>query len=63
VLSVKQFLAQKLITEMEHPSYSPDLAQNDFWLFLKIKYVLKGRRFQDNEVIPKNVTMVLKVIP
>jgi hypothetical protein len=30
VLSVKQFLGQKLITEMEHPSYSPDLALNDF---------------------------------
>jgi transposase len=24
-LSVKQFLAQKLITEMEYPPYSPDL--------------------------------------
>jgi hypothetical protein len=23
-LSVKQFLAQKLISEMEHPPYSPD---------------------------------------
>jgi hypothetical protein len=29
-LSVKQFLAQKSITEMEHPPYSPDLAPNDF---------------------------------
>jgi hypothetical protein len=36
-LSVKQFLAQKSITEMEHPSYSPDLALNNFWLFPKIK--------------------------
>jgi histone-lysine N-methyltransferase SETMAR len=27
-LSVKQFLAQKSITEMEHPPYSPDLAPN-----------------------------------
>jgi hypothetical protein len=30
VLSVKQFLAQKSITEMDHPFYSPDLAPNDF---------------------------------
>jgi hypothetical protein len=29
VLSVKQFLTQKSITEVEHPPYSPDLAQND----------------------------------
>jgi hypothetical protein len=47
--SIKQFLAQKLIIEMEHPTYSPDLALNDFWLFPKIKSALKGRRFQDTE--------------
>jgi hypothetical protein len=31
-LSVKQFLAQKSITEMEHSSCSLYLAPNDFWL-------------------------------
>jgi histone-lysine N-methyltransferase SETMAR len=41
VLSVKQFLAQKSITEIEHPPCSPDLALNDFWLFPKIKSALK----------------------
>jgi hypothetical protein len=30
VLSVKQFLAQKAITEMKHQPYSPDLAADDF---------------------------------
>jgi histone-lysine N-methyltransferase SETMAR len=29
-LSVKQFLAHKSITELEHPPYSPYLALNDF---------------------------------
>jgi hypothetical protein len=29
-LSVKQFLAQKSITEMEHPPYSLDLDPNNF---------------------------------
>jgi transposase len=29
VLSVKHFLAQKSITEVEHPPCSPDLALND----------------------------------
>jgi hypothetical protein len=33
----QQFLAQKSITEMEHPPYSSDLAPNDFWMFRKIK--------------------------
>jgi hypothetical protein len=42
VLSVKQFLDQKLITEMEHPLYSPFLALNNFWLFPKIKFALEG---------------------
>jgi hypothetical protein len=30
VLSVKHLLAQKSITEVEHTSYSPDFAPNDF---------------------------------
>jgi hypothetical protein len=40
-LYVKQFLAQKSITEMEHPLSSPDLALNDFWLFPKINTAVK----------------------
>jgi hypothetical protein len=35
MLSLKQFLAQKSITEMEHPPCSPDLALYDFLLFKK----------------------------
>jgi hypothetical protein len=52
-LSFKQFLAQKLIIEMEHIPCSPDLGLNDFWLFIKIKSTLKGWRFQDVEDIQK----------
>jgi hypothetical protein len=37
VLSVKQFLAQKLITEMGHTSSSPDLVPNDFLAIPKNK--------------------------
>jgi histone-lysine N-methyltransferase SETMAR len=62
-LSVKQFLAQKSITEIEHPLYSPDLALSDFWLLPKIKPALKGQRFQDTEDIQTNVTVTLKAIP
>jgi hypothetical protein len=53
-LSVKQFLSQKSITEMEHPLCTPDFASNDFLLFSEIKSALEGRRFQDTEDI-KNV--------
>jgi hypothetical protein len=35
MFSVKQFLAQKLITDMEHPPYSPELAVSKNKVFLK----------------------------
>jgi hypothetical protein len=38
---------------MEHPSFSPDLDPNDFWLFPEIKSALKGQRFQDIEEMQK----------
>jgi len=52
-VSVKQFPAQKSITEMKHTPSSSDLAPNDFWLFPKIKSALKGLRFQGTEDIQK----------
>jgi len=36
-LSVREFLATKQITVLEHLAYSPDLAPSDFFLFPKIK--------------------------
>jgi len=45
--SKEEFLATKQITVLEHPAYSPDLAPSDFFLFLKIKEILKGRNFDD----------------
>ena len=32
---------------LEHPAYSPDLAHSDFFLFPKIKEILKERYFDD----------------
>ena len=46
-LSVREFLATNQITVLEHPAYSPDLAPNEFFLFPKIKEILKGRHFDD----------------
>jgi hypothetical protein len=72
LISVKQFVAQKFITEMEHLPSSPDLAPNDFWLFPKIKSALKRQRFQDTEDIQKkkcddtesySTTAVPKIFP
>ena len=46
-MSVREFLATKQITVLEHPAYSPDLVPTDFFLFPKIKEILKGRHFDD----------------
>jgi histone-lysine N-methyltransferase SETMAR len=51
-LASRLFVAQKSITEMEHPPCSPDLSPNDLWLFPEIKSIL-NRRFQDIEDIQK----------
>ena len=40
-LPVKEFLANKNITVLEHPLYSPDLAPCDFYLFPKISQCSK----------------------
>jgi transposase len=62
-LSVGEFLANKQITVLEHPPYSPDLAPNNFFLFPKIKHILKGRHFDDVDDIRSNTTADLKAIP
>jgi histone-lysine N-methyltransferase SETMAR len=33
----------------EHPSYFPDLALSDFYLFPKLKLFLAGQRFSSNQ--------------
>jgi hypothetical protein len=62
-LCVRKFLATKQITVSEHPAYSLDLAPNDFFLFLKIKEIFKGRHFDDIGNIRSNTSGALKDIP
>jgi len=59
----EEFLATKQITVLEHPAYSPDLTPSDFFLFPKIKEILKRRHFDDNDDIRIKTTAALKVIP
>jgi histone-lysine N-methyltransferase SETMAR len=61
--SVREFLATKRITMLEHPAYSPDLAPSDFFLFPKVKEIMKGTHFDDIDDIRSNTMAVLKVIP
>jgi len=41
-LAVQHFLASKNMMVVPHPSYSPDLAPCDFFLFSMMKIKLKG---------------------
>jgi len=59
----EEFLATKQINVLEHPVYSPDLPHSNFFLFPKIKEILKGRHFDDIDDIRSNTTAALKVIP
>jgi len=58
-LSAKQFLANKNITVLEHPPYLSDLAPCDFYLFPKIKSVLKGTHFVSGEHVKAKMTEIL----
>ena len=62
-ISIREFLNSKRITVVPQPPYSPDLSPCDFFLFPKLKHVLKGRHFGTLENIQKTVTDQLKAIP
>jgi hypothetical protein len=56
---VREFVAKKSTTKMDHPPYSPNLAHCDFWHFPKLKHALKGQRFADIPDIQRNMTTLL----
>jgi hypothetical protein len=59
---VREFLASKQITMLERPPYTLDLAPSDFFPFLKIQEILKGRHFDDIDNIRSNTTAPLEAI-
>jgi hypothetical protein len=61
-LNVKHLLAKKAITTIKHPSYLPDLAPADYFLFPRIKRALIGQRFSDIKAIQEEVTRHLQGI-
>jgi hypothetical protein len=60
---VCNFLAKNETTVVPQPTYSPDLALADFFLFPKLKSTLKGRCFDTFDEIQKNSTKDLFAIP
>jgi hypothetical protein len=46
-LRVREYLTKKLITKMNHPPYSSNLALCEFLLFPKLENTPKGQKFAD----------------
>jgi hypothetical protein len=55
----KAVLASKNIAVLAHPAYSPDFAPCDFFLFPKIKSMLKGTHFVSVEEVKAKMTELL----
>ena len=62
-LGIREFLAENNIAVLEQPPYSPDLDPCDFFLFPKLKEVIKGTRFHDSKVIKTAVKREPRAIP
>ena len=62
-LNIQEFRADKNITVLEQPPYSPDLAPSDFFLFPKLKNIIKGTHFSSTDVITNTVTKELRGLP
>jgi len=60
---VREFLATKQIIVLEYHAYSQDLAPTDFFLFPKMKEILKGRHFDGTDDIRSNTKVALKAVP
>lgn len=62
--NTNDYLEAKNIKLMSHCPYSPDLAPNDFFLFPKIKKIMRGRRFTcPNEAVEGFKSLVLDLSP
>jgi hypothetical protein len=57
---VSQFLAGNGISAMDHLSYSPDLTPANFWLFPKLKSMLKVKHFSDVEDTKSSAKNILQ---
>ena len=56
----REFLAKNNITIIDHPPYSPDLAPCDFYLFPKVKNIMRDEHFVAVDPIKRETTKLLK---
>ena len=62
-LAVGDYLAEHRVPTLSQPSHSPDVAPPDFFLFPRLKRVLKGRHHSSVKASQEAVTTELKSIP
>jgi hypothetical protein len=55
-------ISVKNITVYPHPRHSPVLAPCNFWLFLKVKKTMIGKRFESIQYIEAATTAQLKTL-
>jgi hypothetical protein len=60
---IQGFLAKHGIPQACYAPYSPDMAPCDFWLFPRLKTLLKSSRFDSHEDNIQNVMMQLHTVP
>jgi hypothetical protein len=62
-ISVNEFLTKKGTSVVLQPPHLPDLSPHDFFLFLKLKFHLKGGHFGTVDNIQKGMTDHLRALP
>ena len=60
---IKGFLTKNNKALVQQPPYSPDLAPCNFWLFPKLKTMLKRKQFYSGKDIMEKTTAELRSIP
>ena len=60
---VTAFLKKEKVTVLPQPSYSPDLAPCDFFLFPKLKAFLAGRKYQSRKALGSAIHQYLITVP
>ncbi|XP_033212390.1 uncharacterized protein LOC117169985 [Belonocnema kinseyi] len=60
---VQQYLLKNSVALLHQPQYSADIVPCDFWLFLRLKMLLKEDQFDDKESLETNTTDALNAIP
>ena len=60
---VTAFLKKEKVTVLPHPSYSPDLAPCDFFLFPKLKAFLAVQKYQSRQALGSAIHQYLITVP